>query len=88
MFELLPESTGACLGFKLSGKVTEEERNAMLPKLDEAITAHGKINLLYLMADFEGWDDCGAVGDDEGRKTNDESAHRILRRSSFSFIQY
>jgi len=56
MLELLPESTGACLGFKMSGKVTEKERHAMLPKLDEAIAAHGKINLLYLMVDFEGWE--------------------------------
>ena len=56
MLEFLPESTGACLGFKMSGKVTEKERHAMLPKLDEAIAAHGKINLLYLMVNFEGWE--------------------------------
>jgi hypothetical protein len=53
MFELLPESTDTCIGFKISGKVTAEDYDTMLPKLDEAIAAHGKINLLVLIEDFD-----------------------------------
>lgn len=53
MFEILPESTDTCIGFKISGKVTAEDYETMLPKVDEAIAAHGKINLLVLMGDFE-----------------------------------
>ncbi len=58
MFEFLPESTETCLGFKISGKVTAADYDALLPKLDEAIAAHGKINLLVLIEDFdfEGFD--------------------------------
>ncbi len=53
MFELLPESTGACIGFKISGEITAADYDALLPKLDEAIAAHGKINLLVLVEDFD-----------------------------------
>ena len=64
MFEILPESTDSCIGFKMSGKVTAEDYDVLLPKLDEAISAHGKINLLVLMGDFEGWDGLDAAKDD------------------------
>jgi hypothetical protein len=55
MIEILPESTETAIGFKISGKVTAEDYEVLLPKLDEAIAASGKINLLVLMGDFEGW---------------------------------
>lgn len=35
--------------------MTAEDYDALLPKLDEAIVAHGTINLLVLMEEFEGW---------------------------------
>ena len=55
MIKILPESTETCIGFQISGKVTAEDYDVLLPKLDEAIAASGKINLLVLMGDFEGW---------------------------------
>jgi hypothetical protein len=55
MIEILPESTESCVGFQISDKVTTEDYEVLLPKLDEAIAASGKINLLVLMGDFEGW---------------------------------
>jgi len=56
MFEILPESTAACIGFKISGEVEAEDYENLLPKLDAAIAAHGKINLLVVMEDYEGFD--------------------------------
>lgn len=58
MFELLPESTDTCIGFKISGKVTAGDYETLLPKLDDAIAAHGAINLLVWTEDFdfEGFD--------------------------------
>ena len=56
MFEILPESTDTCIGFKISGEVTAEDYDTLLPKLDAAITAHGKINLLVVLEDYEGFD--------------------------------
>ena len=55
MIEILPQSSETCIGFKLSGKVTAEDYDVLLPRLDEAISAYGKINLLVVMGDFEGW---------------------------------
>ena len=77
MIEYLPESTGACLGFKLSGKVTEQEREATRLKLDEAIAAHGKINLLYLMVDFEGWE--AMDSHEAGFRLGTEQYHQVER---------
>ena len=55
MIEILSESTESCIGFRISGKVTAEDYDVLLPKLDEAISAQGKINLLVVMGDFGGW---------------------------------
>jgi len=55
MFEILPQSTETCIGFKVSGKVTSEDYDVLLPQLDRAIAASGKINMLVVMGGFEGW---------------------------------
>jgi hypothetical protein len=54
MIEILPESTTSCIGFKISGKVTAEYYDVLIPKVDEAIAAAGKINLLAVMGEFKG----------------------------------
>ena len=61
MFEILPESTKDCIGFKVSGKVSAEDYDRLIPKLDEAIEAHGTINLLVVLGDFDGWDGLDAA---------------------------
>ena len=54
MITILPKTTENSIGFKISGKVTAEDYEVMVPKLDEAISTHGKVNLLMVMGDFEG----------------------------------
>ena len=61
MIEILPQSTDTCIGFKVSGKVTSEDYDVLLPVLDKAISAHGKINLLVEMGDLKGWADLDAA---------------------------
>jgi hypothetical protein len=39
----------------VSGRVTAEDYDAFLPFLDKAIAASGRVNMLVLMRDFEGW---------------------------------
>ena len=56
MFEVLPESTEDCLGFKVSGKLTAEDYAELLPQIDEAIAAQGQINMLVLIDHLEGWE--------------------------------
>ena len=53
MFEILPESSGPNIGFKISGTVTAEDYDALIPRLDEVIAVHGKINLLVVVEDFD-----------------------------------
>ena len=64
MIEFLPESSESCIGFKASGKLSAEDYDTLLPKLDEAINSYGKINLLVVMGDFEGWAGIEAAKDD------------------------
>jgi hypothetical protein len=61
MFEILPESTEKCIGVRISGKVAAEDYEGLLPKLDAGIAAHGEINFLVLMEEFEGWDGLDAA---------------------------
>jgi len=54
MFEILSESTPGCIGFKVSGKISVEDYDELLPVVDKAIEEQGKINMLVLMDDFKG----------------------------------
>ena len=80
MFELLPESTEDTIGLSISGKVTAKDYELLLPKLDEAIAAHGKINLIVVMGDFEGWDGLDAAKADFRLGTQQ---YRQVRRAAF-----
>ena len=53
MIEILSQSTDTCVGIKFSGKITAEDYEVLLPKMDEAIAASGKINFLVVMGDFK-----------------------------------
>ena len=56
MIELLPESSGNVLGFKLSGKLHDDDYKTFVPAVDAAIAEHGKVHMLALFHDFHGWD--------------------------------
>ena len=61
MFTILPESTDSCLGFKVSGKLTAEDYAELLPQVDAAIEAQGRINMLVLVEDLRGWEGLDAA---------------------------
>lgn len=61
MFELLPESTDDCFGFKVSGKLTAEDYAELMPKIDKAIAARGRINMLVLLDQLEGTEGPGVI---------------------------
>jgi hypothetical protein len=56
MIEELPESHGKVLGFKMSGKLHDEDYKKFVPLVDAAIAGQGKVRLLVLLDDFHGWD--------------------------------
>jgi hypothetical protein len=56
MIEQLTRSAGNVLGFKLSGKLHDEDYRIFVPAVDAVVAANGKVRLLAWFHDFHGWD--------------------------------
>ena len=56
MIEQLKSSTGKTLGFKMSGKLHDQDYHHFVPAVEAAIKTHGKVCLLAQFHDFHGWD--------------------------------
>ena len=56
MFAKLKGSSGGVIGFKLSGKLTDDDYKAFIPELEKAIKESGTVRLLWSMEDFHGWE--------------------------------
>jgi hypothetical protein len=63
MLELLEENDGRLLVVKVSDKLTREDYEKFIPKVDYLIGQHGKIDVLFEMWDFHGWQP-GALWED------------------------
>ena len=48
-------SDNAC-GFKMSGKLHDEDYQKFVPAIDAVIAKHGKVRLLAQFHEFQGWD--------------------------------
>jgi len=56
MIEQLPHRSDKVLGFRLSGKLHDEDYKKFVPLVDEAAAKAGKVRLLAQFHDFHGWD--------------------------------
>lgn len=58
MIEQLPRGTSRILGFKLSGKLHDEDYKTFVPLVDASLAASGgeKVRMLAWFHDFHGWD--------------------------------
>ena len=56
MIEQLKSDTPNVVGFRLSGKLHDEDYKTFVPVIDGAIASHGKVRLLAEFHDFHGWD--------------------------------
>jgi hypothetical protein len=56
MIEKLDRGAGKVIGFKLSGKLHDEDYKHFVPLVDAAIAEEGKVRLLAWFHDFHGWD--------------------------------
>ncbi|HMF17031.1 MAG TPA: STAS/SEC14 domain-containing protein [Gemmataceae bacterium] len=56
MIEQLPQSEGKILGFKMSGKLHDEDYKNFVPLIDSVAAKEGKVRLLAQFHDFHGWD--------------------------------
>ena len=64
MINRLPESTGNTIGFLIQGKLADEDyKDVLIPALEEATKAGGKIRILFVMENFSGWTPHGAWDD-------------------------
>lgn len=56
MITPLPKGAGNILGFKMTGKLHDEDYKQFVPVVEAAIKAQGKVRLLAQFEDFHGWD--------------------------------
>ncbi|HKB37913.1 MAG TPA: STAS/SEC14 domain-containing protein [Gemmataceae bacterium] len=56
MIEQLPSASPKVLGFKMSGKLHDEDYKQFVPMVDDAIAKSGKVRILAQFHDFQGWD--------------------------------
>jgi hypothetical protein len=56
MIEPLSGGSSKVLGFKLSGKLHDEDYKWFVPMVDAAVAQQGKVRLLAQFHDFKGWD--------------------------------
>jgi hypothetical protein len=56
MIEQLPTGSDQVLGFRLSGKLHDEDYQKFVPLVDAAVARSGKVRLLAQFHDFQGWD--------------------------------
>ena len=56
MIEQLSRSSGKVIGFKMSGKLHDEDYKHFVPLVDAAIAQQGKVRMLAQFHDFHGWD--------------------------------
>jgi hypothetical protein len=56
MVERLPESSGKVIGFKMSGKLRDEDYEQFVPQVEKVIDREGKARMLAWFHEFHGWD--------------------------------
>ena len=64
MITILKTDHPRVVGFKMSGKLKDEDYSAFVPQADKIVAdAHGKVRVLVQFEDFRGWDLHGAWDD-------------------------
>jgi hypothetical protein len=63
MIETLQMDSPKTIGFKLSGKLHDEDYKSFVPTVETFLAAEGKVRLFVQFEDFHGWD-LHAVWDD------------------------
>src|SRR5947207_1812023 len=56
MITRLDQKKDGVLGFRMSGRLHDEDFQYFVPTVEAAIKDHGKVRLLAQMEDFHGWD--------------------------------
>jgi len=63
MLSLSEQAGGKILNVKISGKLSKEDYQEFVPRVEKLIKDHGRIRILVAMHDFHGWE-MGALWED------------------------
>jgi hypothetical protein len=63
MLTLTEDAGGKVLAIKINGKLSKEDYEQFVPKVEELIKQQGKVRILMEMHDFHGWE-MGALWED------------------------
>jgi hypothetical protein len=63
MLSLTEQAGGKILNVKISGKLSKEDYQEFVPRVEKLIKDHGRIRILVAMHDFHGWE-MGALWED------------------------
>jgi hypothetical protein len=77
MVEQLPQRSEKVLGFKLSGRLHDEDYRKFVPLIDELAAKEGKARLLAQFHEFQGWDLHALWDDIKFASTHCRSIERI-----------
>ena len=78
MFQILPVDVDNIMAVKASGKLTDQDYQQFLPKLNEFIdTSESPVSLLIELEDFHGWDKKAAWDDFKFGMKNEDDIARI-----------
>jgi hypothetical protein len=61
--QITEESGGKVLAIRVSGKLEKADYETFIPAFEESLRQHGKLRVLFDMADFHGWDASAAWED-------------------------
>ncbi len=56
MIEILQTGSPKIVGFKLTGKLHDDDYKSFVPAVEKILAAEGKVRLFALFEDFHGWD--------------------------------
>lgn len=57
MFEVLAQSHDQLIGIRVTGTLSDDDyKSVLIPTLEAALAKGGKLRVLLLFEDFEGWD--------------------------------
>ncbi len=77
MFEIIPVNEKHIFAFRATGKLTDEDYQEFIPKLEAEIRQHGILSLYVELDDFQGWEPKAAWDDLHFGLQHDKDFKRI-----------
>jgi len=77
MINKLPESEGPVLGFEVTGKVSLDEENAWIKKIEKEIEQYGKVSVLVVLGEQASWGVEAGLKDLKWIMTHLKQVHKV-----------